>query len=311
MEFKDYYQTLGVKKDASQPEIKKAFRKLAREFHPDTAKDKAVAEEKFKEINEAYEVLGDADKRTKYDRLGANWRNVRPNTGPGGGQEFHFSGTGFSDFFEQFFGGGRDPFGGGFGGANPFQQAYANQPMRGQDITGDVMVTLEEAANGCVRAFDLQTTDPATGRASRRTLKTRIPPGVLDGQVIRVAGQGGSGANGGPAGDVRLRVRLASHPDFRVRGADLIYDLNLAPWEAVLGAQVEVPTLTGPVTVKIPSGSANGARLRVRGRGLKSGKTDHGDLYVALNVETPTELSDAERELWQALAEKSTFRPRR
>jgi len=311
MEFKDYYQSLGVKKNASQAEIKKAFRRLAREYHPDTAKDKTAAEEKFKEINEAYEVLGDADKRSKYDRLGANWRNVRPNTNPGGGQEFHFSGTGFSDFFEQFFGGGRDPFGGGFGGANPFQQAYGNQPRRGQDITGDVMVTLEEAANGCVRAFELQTSDPVSGAANRRTLKTRIPPGVLDGQVIRVAGQGGPGANGGSAGDVRLRVRLASHPDFRVRGADLIHELNLAPWEAVLGAQVEVPTLTGSVKVKIPPGSANGARLRVRGRGLKSGKTDHGDLYVALNVEIPTEVNDEERELWQKLGETSSLRPRR
>ena len=308
MDFKDYYRTLGVKKDASQADIKKAFRRLAREYHPDTAKDKAAAEEKFKEINEAYEVLGDTDKRSKYDRLGANWRNVRPNTGPAGAQDFHFSGTGFSDFFEQFFAGGRDPFG---GGGNPFQQAYGNQPRRGQDITGDVMVTLEEAANGCVRAFELQTSDPGTGGAARRTLKTRIPPGVLDGQVIRVAGQGGAGANGGPAGDVRLRVRLASHPDFRVRGADLIHDLNLAPWEAVLGTQLEVPTLGGAVKVKIPPGSANGARLRVRGKGLKSGQNDHGDLYAVLNVELPTELDDAERELWKQLAEKSRFCARR
>lgn len=310
MEFRDYYQTLGVKKDASQAEIKKAFRRLAREYHPDTAKDKAAAEDRFKEINEAYEVLGDADKRSKYDRLGANWRNVRPNAGPAGGQEFHFSGTGFSDFFEQFFAGGRDPFGGGFGGA-PFQQARANQPMRGQDITGDVLVTLEEAANGCVRAFNLQTANPANGQMESRTLRTRVPPGVLDGQIIRVAGQGGPGANGGPAGDVRLRVRLASHPDFRVSGADLIHDLNLAPWEAVLGARIEVPTLHGRVTVKIPPGSANGARLRVRGRGLRSGKDGHGDLYVALNVEMPAAESDEERELWQKLAETSRFQPRR
>jgi curved DNA-binding protein len=310
MEFKDYYQTLGVKKEASQEEIKKAFRKLARRYHPDTASDKAVAEEKFKEINEAYEVLGDADKRAKYDRLGADWRNVRSRAGAPGAQEFHFSGTGFSDFFEQFFGGGRDPFSGGIGG-DPFRSAHVKQPTRGQDITGDVMVTLEEAAQGCVRAFNLQAGNPVTGKLETRTLRTRIPAGVLDGQIIRVAGQGGTGVNGGPAGDVRLRVRLAAHPDFRVRGADLIHDLNLAPWEAVLGTQVEVPTLHGRVTVKIPPGSAGGARLRVRGKGLRSGKDDHGDLYVVLNIELPTEVDPEERALWQALAEQSRFQPRR
>lgn len=314
MDFKDYYRILGVGKDASQADIKKAFRNLARKYHPDTAKDKAAAEERFKEINEAYEVLGDSDKRAKYDRLGADWRNVRPSAGRGGPHEYRFSGTGFSDFFEQFFG-GADPFGGGesrFAGGgfgSPFGQA-ANQPMRGQDITGDVMVTLEEAANGCVRAFNLQTTDPATGQVKSRTLRTRIPPGVLDGKVIRVAGQGGPGIKGGPAGDVRLRVRLASHPEFRVRGADLIHDVNLAPWEAVLGTQVDVPTIGGRVKVKIPSGSAGGSRLRVRGKGLKSGATGCGDLYVVLNIEMPTHVNDEERELWKRLAEISPFRPR-
>jgi curved DNA-binding protein len=305
MEYKDYYRSLGVTKNASQEEIKKAFRKLARQHHPDTAKDKAAAEEKFKEINEAYEVLGDADKRSKYDRLGANWRNVGPGAGRGGPQDVHFGGTGFSDFFEQFFSGGRDPFGGG-----GFRQARSNQPARGQDITGDVMVTLEEAESGCVRAFTLQTTHPATGQPESNTLRTRIPAGVLDGQIIRVAGRGGPGFNGGPPGDVRLRVRLASHPDFRVQGADLLHDLSLTPWEAVLGSQIEVPTLTGSVKVKIPPGSANGSRLRVRGKGLKSGATEHGDLYVVLSVVTPTTVDDKEREAWQRLADCSTFRPR-
>lgn len=319
VEFKDYYATLGVKKDASADEIKKAFRKLARKYHPDVAKDAPHAEEKFKEINEAYEVLSDPDKRAKYDRLGANWKyadQMPPGGGAGpsgtGHYEYHFDGTGFSDFFEHFFGGGGSPFGDAFGDA--FRAGGGSRggrmQMKGQDIEGDVLVTLREAMTGSVRAVTLQTVDPQTGQARSETVRFRIPEGVLDGKTIRVPGKGGPGINGGPPGDLFLRIRFAKDPQFRVRGADLYHDLPIAPWEAVLGAQLQVPTLDGPVTVKIPPGSASDSKLRVRGRGLKDGRNKRGDLYVVLKVETPTNPSEAEKELWKKLAQTSQFNPR-
>lgn len=307
VEFKDYYASLGVAKDASAEDIKKAFRKLARKYHPDVAKDSPGAEEKFKEINEAYEVLGDPDKRSKYDRLGANWKHADQMPPRGGGQyEYRFDGTGFSDFFEQFFGGGRSPFGEGF---DP--HADASMRMTGQDIEGDVLVTLREAMSGSVRAVNLQTTDPQTGQMRTETVRFRIPEGMLEGRSIRVPGKGGPGFNGGPSGDLFLRIRLAKDPQFRVRRADLYHDLPLAPWEAVLGTQVKVPTLGEAVTVKIPPGSANGGQLRVRGRGLKKGPDKLGDLYVVLKIETPPACTDAEKELWQKLSEQSQFNPRK
>ncbi len=315
VEFKDYYATLGVSKDASTDQIKKAFRKLARKYHPDVAKDAPRAEEKFKEINEAYEVLGDLDKRSKYDRLGANWKyadQMPPGRGSGrpGQQEYHFNGTGFSDFFEQFFSGGGSPFGDGFGSAGAGCGTGRNAQMKGQDIEGDVLVTLREAITGSVRAVSLQTVDPPTGRSQTETVRFRIPEGVLDGKLIRVPGKGGQGFNGGPPGDLFLRIRFAKDPQFRVRGADLYHDLPVAPWETVLGTQVKVPTLDHPVTVKIPPGSANGAQLRVRGRGLKNGREKHGDLYVILNIETPPHPGETELGLWRRLAEESSFNPR-
>ncbi len=307
--FKDYYLTLGVESKASADEIKKAFRKLARKYHPDVAKDKPDAEDKFKEINEAYEVLGDPEKRTKYDRMGANWKQAgaAPNGAAGGQQpEYHFSGTGFSDFFEQAFGRGQaSPFGGGF-------DAGRNRtgPAKGRDIEGDVMVTLREAGAGSVRAVNLQTVDPVTGQTYEETVRFRIPEGVLDGKLIRVPGKGGPGFNGGAAGDLFLRIRLAKHPLFRVRGADFYHDLALAPWEAVLGAEVPVPTLDQPVTLRIPPGSVSGNQLRVRGRGLRNGKDKQGDLYVVLDVRTPEKSTEAEQEIWKQLAATSTFTPR-
>jgi curved DNA-binding protein len=336
VEFKDYYATLGVTRDASDEDIKKAFRKLARQYHPDVAKDKKVAEEKFKEINEAYEVLSDPAKRKKYDTLGANWKSggFEPPPGwqqergarwssPDGGSayEFHFGGTGFSDFFEQFFGKG----GGGFEdilrqaragrppGGEPFaaRGERADYAMRGADIEGDILVTLEEAMRGSVRSISLQKNNPRTGQTETHTFKVRIPAGVREGQTIRVASKGGEGSGGGPAGDLYLRVRLAAHPDFRPRGADLYHDLDLAPWEAVLGCEVAVPTLDGKVTVRIPPGTNNGRQLRLRGRGLPHGQNgERGDLYVVVNVELPQTLSDGERALWEKLRRTSRFNPR-
>lgn len=331
VDFKDYYATLGVARDASDADIKKAFRKLARQYHPDVAKDKKTAEGKFKEINEAHEVLSDPDKRRKYDELGANWQQAeaggfpsgagaarggwRP-AGANGDQEFHFGGTGFSDFFEQFFGRGRRAGGGmddifrqargGGGGAD--EPEYAE---RGAEIEGDILVTLHEAMHGSMRRISLQRTDPRTGSAEKETFTVRIPPGAQDGRRIRVPGKGGPGAGGGPAGDLYLRVRLEAHPDFRVEGLDLYHELELAPWEAVLGAQVAVPTLSGTIKLRIPPGTTNGQQLRVRGQGLPKGAGgEHGDLYVVANVQVPARISDEERALWENLARGSHFNPR-
>jgi len=323
VEFKDYYATLGVPRTASDQDIKKSFRKLAREFHPDVAKDKKTAEEKFKEINEAYEVLSDPDKRKKYDQYGSTWKEgggYQPPPGwqdarsAGGAQsqEFHFGGTGFSDFFEQLFGRGG---GGGFGfGGRDFEAAESAQPRgpaRGYDIEGDILVTLDEAMRGSVRSISLERVNPKTGQTKAQTFKVRVPVGVKEGQTIRIPGKGGDGANGGTSGDLFLHVRYAAHPDFRARGSDLHYDLDLAPWEAVLGTTVSVPTLESPVKVRIPAGTNNGCQLRVRGRGLPRGRDgERGDLYVVVNVQLPPQLSEEERELWEKLGRVSRFNPR-
>jgi curved DNA-binding protein len=327
VQYKDYYESLGVSRTASEAEIKKAFRKLAREYHPDVAKDKKKAEEKFKEINEAYEVLSDPAKRKKYDELGANWKQgaeFRPppgwegfaRGGPGGrgfrgGQpgaedfEFQFGGTGFSDFFEQLFGArGR---GAGFRGREfGGQPGYAEDEYaeRGRDIEGDIMVTLEEVTRGSVRSVTVR------HNSRSETYQVKIPAGVTEGQRLRVAGRGEAGAGGGAAGDLYLRVRLAKHPDFEVHEHNLVYEAELAPWEAVLGANISVPTLDGRVNIKIPPGTQNGQKLRVRGRGLPQRAGANGDLIVVARVEVPQNISDAERKLWEQLSKESKFNPR-
>ena len=309
VQFKDYYAILGVPRDASAADIKKAFRKLARKHHPDVAKDKKAAEEKFKEINEAYEVLGDSEKRGKYDRLGMDWQHEGAFPQPGRGraaqaQEFNFGGTGFSDFFEQYFGGAsRYGFPGGMRAEAPQQ--------RGNDIEGDILVTLEEAMHGSVRPVSLKTTDPRTGLAQTQTFQVRIPPGVTNGKRIRVPGQGESGFAGGKSGDLYLRVRHAAHPDFSTEGSDVFYELEVAPWEAVLGAELPVPTLDGLIKLRIPPNSENGQHLRVRGRGLPIGKTgERGDFHAVLSVQLPDKLTDEERAQWEKLRSVSHFNPR-
>jgi curved DNA-binding protein len=332
VEFKDYYATLGVPREASEEDIKKAFRKLARQYHPDVAKDKKQAEEKFKEINEAYEVLGDPEKRQKYDQLGARWQE-----GPGfapppeweGGRwaspdgtqahEFHFGGsTGFSDFFEQFFGrGGRyggfeEAFGAGRRGGGGGGGAEAPLAQRGADIEGDLLVTLEEVLHGSSRTISLQRVEPGSGQAQTETIKVRIPAGVQDGQAIRVRGKGGQGLGGGQPGDLYLRVRLAAHPDFRMRGSDLYYELELAPWEGVLGSSVTLPTLGGGrAKLRIPAETTQGKQFRLRGQGLPKGRSgERGDLYAVVVVQLPAHVSDEERALWEQLSRLSTFNPR-
>jgi curved DNA-binding protein len=339
IEYKDYYKILGVDKTASEDEIRKAFRKLARQYHPDVAGNKAGAEDKFKQINEAYEVLSDPEKRRKYDQLGPGWNQpgggFRPppgwggtgrQRGPGGQRmpDFEFEGTGFSDFFEQLFGRGGM---GGRAGRGGFSTEDLAQP--GDDVEADMMVTLEEAAKGGIRSISLRRMVPCpqcmgAGNVNGRTCpqcrgagtiektdthKVKIPPGIREGQSLRVAGQGEAGSGGAPAGDLYLRVRFAKHPDFRVVGSDLHYDLDLAPWEAVLGTSVSVPTLEGEVNIKIPAGTSTGGKLRVRGRGLK-GKDVSGDLIVNTRVEVPKAVSPSERELWEKLAHESHFKPR-
>jgi curved DNA-binding protein len=312
--FKDYYASLEVARDASAEDIKKAFRKLARKHHPDVAKDKKGAEEKFKEINEAHEVLSDPEKRRKYDQLGEHWQDQGfPPPGPRGRaaatHEFNFGGTGFSDFFEQYFSGAsRSGFGGEtFGGGS----AAGTRKRRGADIEGDILVTLEEAMQGAVRPLSLQMTDSLTGQPSTREFQVRIPPGVTDGRRIRVPGQGAPGTGGADAGDLYLRVRHAAHPDFHTEGADVMYELDIAPWEAVLGAEITVPTLDGKVKLRVPAGSESGQQLRVRGRGLPKGKTgERGDFHAVLTVQLPANPSAEERALWEQLRAVSHFKPR-
>jgi curved DNA-binding protein len=321
IEFKDYYSVLGVPRTASADEIKKAFRKLARQHHPDVAKDKKSAEAKFKEINEAHEVLSDPEKRRQYDDLGANWQaggagRADPRGGRAGGgpePEFHFGGTGFSDFFEQFFGGRRsqdveDMFRRARPNGTTEEPEYA---VRGSDIEGDILVTLDEALQGSMRSISLQRGDPRTGETETETFTVRIQPGAQEGRRIRVPGKGGRGFGGGPAGDLYLRVRLSAHPDFEVHGADLYHELELAPWEATLGTQVLVPTLTGRVKLRVPPGTRTDQQLRVRAQGLpKSPQGERGDLYVIARIQVPTELTSEERALWEQLARVSRFNPR-
>ena len=346
VQFKDYYEVLGVPRTATDDEVKKAFRKLARKYHPDVAKNKKEAEEKFKEINEAYEVLSDPAKRKKYDELGPNWKQgaeFRPppgwenfgqfgggaGGGPGGGHqhyEFRFGGTGFSDFFEQLFGGmGRGGAGRGFSEAD--LEGYVE---RGRDIEGDIMVTLDEAVRGSIRSVSLQRAVTyehcggtgmrakhvcnvcgGTGQVRRtETYQVRIPAGVSEGQRLRIAGRGESGSGGAAAGDLFLRVRLAKHPDFEVEGQNLVYEAALAPWEAVLGGQISVPTLSGRVNIKVPPGTQNGQRLRLRGHGLPQKGGSRSDLFVKVAIEVPTNMTDRERSLWEQLARESNFNPR-
>jgi len=312
VQFRDYYETLGVSKRASDEEIRSAFRKLARKYHPDVAKDKKTAEEKFKEINEAYEVLSDPGKRKKYDQLGANWNQpggfqpppdwgsgAQPggyyqwSGGDGGGIDFEFGGTGFSDFFEAFFGGGRGRS--AFGGFGQRERTAE----RGSDVDADIMVTLEEALHGATRQVSLR-----RARSKKvETYQVKIPRGVREGQRIRLAGQGEAGERGGKSGDLFLRVRLARHPDFTVEGADLIHEVRIAPWQAVLGDQLVVPTLEGNARLKVPPGTQGGQRFRLRGCGLPGVSGSRGDLYVVAQIAIPKKLSDREREIWEQLAQ--------
>ena len=323
VKFQDYYETLGVGRTASAEEIKQGFRKLARLYHPDVAQNKVTGEAKFKEINEAYEVLGDPEKRRRYDELGANWQDPGAGPSPGGeaggfraghaapgAPDFEFGGTGFSDFFESFFSGGRGDFGSRRARSRPGPGAEAGFGLRGEDVEADLLVTLEEALRGSQRQVTLRRSG-LDGESSRtNTYRIRVPAGVHDGQRIRLAGQGEAGLGDGPPGDLYLRVRLARHPDFSVQAADLYCDLDLAPWEAVLGTTVKIPTLDGVTSLHVPPVTVAGSVLRLRGLGLPRPDGARGDLHAIVRIHVPDAVSAAERALWQQLAGLSTFHAR-
>jgi curved DNA-binding protein len=323
MRFKDYYEVMGVQRDATQEDIKRAYRKLARKYHPDVSKEKN-AEERFKELQEAHEVLKDPEKRAAYDQLGANWRQgqeFRPPPDWGKGFEFSAKSRGggprqgeagdFSDFFSELFG-ARSPFGGtrGFDVGGAGRGAGRTYAAAGQDHVARVEIDLEDAYRGGTRTIELRTPEitPEGHVVSKpRTLRVSIPAGVIEGQQIRLAGQGSAGIGGGPAGDLYLEVNFRTHPLFKLDGRDVTVQLPVAPWEAALGETVAVPTLGGPVEMKLPAGARAGQRLRLRGRGLP-GPTP-GDQYVVLKIVLPPD-SPQSRDFFARMKQELPFDPR-
>jgi len=320
--FQDYYQTLGVNRTASQDQIRRAYRKLARKYHPDVNKAKD-AEDKFKQVNEAHEVLKDPEKRKLYDQLGANWKagqefrpppgweNVRFEFGGAPGAEEFDLGGGFSDFFETLFGGRRATRRGGGAGGRATQATWS---MPGQDHEAEIIVRLEDSYYGATRTITLQgqeVDEQGRLRPTSHTYEVRIPAGVTDGSRIRLAGKGGPGIGGGNPGDLFLKVSIEPHPRFRVDGHDLQVEVPVTPWEAALGATVEVPVVEGTANLKIPPGIQSGQKLRLRGKGLPRRDDGRGDLLAVVKIVVPKTLSDRERELFAEMARVSSFNPRR
>jgi curved DNA-binding protein len=317
VEFKDYYKVMGVARDATEAQIKQAYRKLARKFHPDVSKE-PDAETRFKEVGEAYEVLRSPEKRAAYDQLGAGPRpgqDFRPP--PDFGTGFEFSGAGpagegagdYSDFFESLF--GRARAGAGRAGRRGFD------PGHGEDHHAKVLLDLEASLEGGSRSLTLRVPEiDSEGRISarERVLNVRVPKGILQGQTIRLAGQGapplgeGQGEAKGKPGDLYIEVEFQSHPLYRVEGRDLYVDLPVAPWEAALGATVKTPTPGGVVDLKIPPGAQAGTKLRLRGRGIPA--SPPGDLYAVLQITLPKATDDKGKAAYRALAEAMPFNPR-
>jgi curved DNA-binding protein len=320
MEYRDYYDILGVDRNASEKDIKRAYRKLAREFHPDVNPGDKTAEDKFKEINEAHEVLSDPEKRSKYDQLGANWRQWQrtghdpgnfdwsqwfaggaPGGGPGGvrvewsgdiGDLFGGGGRGgFSDFFSAIFGsmGGAQNTGTRFGGGAP------PRATRGQDLEARAEITLEEAAQGTTRTLE---------RDDGRKIRVKIPAGARTGSKIRVTGKGGAGYGGSPPGDLYLNIHVRPHPVFERQGDDLRCDVIVDLYTAVLGGEVQVDTLNGRVSLKIPPGTNSGKVFRLRGKGMPNPRKpkQRGNLLATVQVQVPQKLTARERELFEELA---------
>ena len=307
MEYKDYYKIMGVERNATQDEVRRAYRKLARKYHPDVSKE-TDAELKFKDLGEANEVLSDPEKRAAYDQLGSNWKaqqDFRPPPGWGTGFEFHGgppggNQQGFSDFFESLFGQTRT----GGGGGRSFHR-------QGEDHHARILVDLEDSFKGASRSISLQVpgvTSDGHVTTRNRTLKVRIPKGIRQGQQIRLGGQGATGMGSGKAGDLYLEVEFKPHGHYRVEGADVYLDLPLAPWEAALGAQVNVPTPSGAIDLKIPANSKAGKKLRLKGRGIPA-KTP-GDLYVILQIALPPADNEKTRDIYRQMQEEIEFDPR-
>jgi curved DNA-binding protein len=338
VKFRDYYEVLGLTRTATEADIKKAYRKLARKHHPDVNPGDKSAEEKFKEINEAYEVLSDPEKRKRYDQLGQNWKAGSDFTPPpewsegtrveyadlndlfgGAGGGYGGAGGGFSDFFETLFGGRRG------------QRAGSGFAMRGQDVEAEITLDLESLDRGATRTLQFQITERCpeclgtgvkdgkpcplchgAGVVVRpKSLDVNVPAGLREGSTIRLAGQGEPGSNGAPAGDLFLHVRVEPHALFTIVGEDDIQlDLPVSPWEPALGAKVSVPTLNGPVEMTIPAGAKGGQRFRLKGKGLNRRKGGRGDLYAKLTIVNPPRLTPAEKELFEKLAAESRFNAR-
>lgn len=301
MDFKDYYKILGVERIASADEIKKAYRKLAIKYHPDKNPNNKEAEEKFKEINEANEVLGDADKRKKYDELGENWNQYQQQGGgegnfdwskwqnTGGGQRKTYTSgedvfgneRDFSDFFSNIFGGTQ-------------QGRSTKQPRKGNDLEAEIRISLEEAYHGTTRQL----------QADGETLQIKIKPGVAEGQVLRLKGKGGQGRSGGARGDIYMKVHIEAHPDFTRKGDDLYHDIPVELYTCILGGKTLIRTLRGTMKIDIPKETENNKVLRLRGLGMpKFGKEkEYGDLYAKVNIVLPKKLSEEELKLFQQLS---------
>ena len=305
MKYTDYYQVLGLARDASAEDIKKAYRKLARKYHPDVSKE-AGAEEKFKQIAEAYQTLKDPEKRAAYDQLGSYQPGQDFQPPPEwqknfGDNQFSFDGVDLADLFASLRGGGRTHSG------------QARSAMPGQDYEASVHISLEEAYRGTEVELDLAMPEYDQHGFPRRVphkVKVRIAKGATDGLRLRVPGKGGKGFNGGRNGDLYLNIVLHPHTLFRIAGHDLFLDLPLAPWEAVLGTEVEVPTPGGPVALKVPPGTQAGQRLRLARRGLPKPRNGEGDLYAIVQITVPSVIGEHERELFKQLAADSAFNPR-
>lgn len=313
MEYKDYYATLGVDKKATADEIKQAYRRLARKFHPDVSKE-ANAEDKFKSMQEAYEVLKNPEKRAAYDQLGSNWQagqDFRPPPNWEGARsgrqgEHQFSAeemAGFSDFFSNLFRGQRG------------SHQYADEgdfKQRGADQQAIISLTLEEAFHGTSKTFQLQVPEfTADGQVKPhvKTIKLTIPAGTMPGQQLRLAGQGGPGFNGGPAGDLYLTTEILPHPLYQLEGKDIYLTLPISPWEAALGTQVTLPTLAGKVELKVPAGASAGQKLRLKGRGMPT-KPVAGDQYAVVQIVVPPVTTPEQKALFETLAQKIPFNPR-
>ncbi len=326
MKYRDYYKILGVSRSATQEEIQRAYRKLARKYHPDINKD-PDAEEKFKEINEAYEVLRDPEKRKKYDKLGTSWKHGEEFKPPDGWDlhvEFEENPYGttrkaycwgtknsenFSDFFETLF--GNKIFGQNY---NKFCRRFDFIiPKNGRDYEASIRISLEEAFKGGTKNVTIETKKlDYSGKPilKKNTYQIKIPPGILPGQKIRLAGQGEEGINGGKRGDLYLTVEIEPHPVFKLKGRDIYMDLPITPWEAALGSKITINTLNGPINIIIPSGIQSGQKLRIKGNGMPNPHGKPGDLYVVVKILVPKNLNQKEKELMEQLKRVSSFNPR-